>query len=74
MFTGVPGTVLIPDWQLWLLGITLLLAIFEEKLEWFERLITAPAWVYATAIAVLLLCLELIGVTDVTIPFVYFQF
>jgi len=74
MFTGGLGTVLIPGWELGLLGIALLLAFLEEKLDWFERLVVAPAWVYASAVAVLLLCLELIGVTDVTIPFVYFQF
>jgi hypothetical protein len=41
---------------------------------WFERLVKAPAWVYGAAMALLLLGLELIAVTDVAVPFIYFQF
>jgi len=54
--------------------VALALAIFEESRGWFERLPEAPAWVYASAIAVCLFCLELIGFTGRAVPFVYFQF
>jgi alginate O-acetyltransferase complex protein AlgI len=74
MFAGPRGSMLFQTWHLVLIGIALLLAIYEEKREWFERLTVAPAWVYASAIVVLLFCLELIGVTEVAVPFVYFQF
>ncbi|MCE5309767.1 MAG: MBOAT family protein [Acidobacteriales bacterium] len=74
MFSGSPGTLLCQSWHLWLVGITLVVALCEENLEWFERLPTAPAWAYVSAVVVMLLCLEMIGVTDVSIPFVYFQF
>jgi hypothetical protein len=74
MFSGPLGALLWDRWQIDLILGTLALAILEEKLAWFERLVTAPAWVYGAAMALLLLCLELIGVTEVAVPFVYFQF
>lgn len=46
----------------------------EEESGWFERLVKAPAFVYATAIAFLLLCIERTGVTEASVPIVYFQF
>lgn len=49
------------------------LAILEEKIAWFERLVKAPAWVYGVARALLLLSIELIAVTEVAVPFAYFQ-
>ena len=57
-----------------LIGVCLLLAALEEKRQWFEKLAAGPAWAYACAAAMLLLSVELIGVTDVAVPFVYFQF
>jgi hypothetical protein len=74
MFSGPRGAWLWERWQLDLMLGVLALAILEEKLEWFERLVKAPAWVYAAATALLLLSLELIGLTEVAMPFVYFQF
>jgi hypothetical protein len=52
----------------------LLLAVLEEARGWFERLPDSPAWVCASAIALCLFCLELIGFTGHAVPFVYFQF
>ncbi len=74
MFSGVRGTPLLERWQLGLAGLSLVLAMLEEKLEWFEKLALAPSWACAAALAMMLFCLELFGVTDVSIPFVYFQF
>jgi len=74
MFTGARGTVLLNTWQFGLAGVALVLAVAEEKSEWFDRLSVGPAWAYAAGLTSMLLCLELFGVTDVTIPFVYFQF
>jgi alginate O-acetyltransferase complex protein AlgI len=74
MWSGSPGAWLAPAWLMALAGLCLLLAILEEKRGWFERLAAGPAWSYACACAVLLLSVELIGVTDVAVPFVYFQF
>jgi D-alanyl-lipoteichoic acid acyltransferase DltB (MBOAT superfamily) len=74
MFGATLGTNLIPAWQLGMAGVTLLLAIAEENRGWFDRLLAAPAVVYATAIVFLLFCLELLGLTGKTVPFVYFQF
>jgi len=54
--------------------ILLILAILEEKWQWFERIVKAPAWAYGAAMAVLLLGMELIGLTDLAVPFIYFQF
>ena len=39
-----------------------------------ERIIEGPRWVQATAFASIALTIELFGVIDQTIPFVYFQF
>ncbi len=74
MFGGARGTWLAPPWLMVLMGISLLLALLEEKRDWFRRLATGPVWAYAAAGAVMLLMVELIGITDVAVPFVYFQF
>jgi alginate O-acetyltransferase complex protein AlgI len=74
MFAGRPGVMLFEPWHLLLAGIALLLAVAEEKWEWFERVTTAPAWAYAGAMAAMFLCLEVFGVVDAAIPFIYFQF
>ncbi len=74
LFSGPPGKLLFFRWQIWCLLAVLAMALMEERLGWFERLLAAPAWVYAAAMVLMLFSLELIGVTDVSIPFVYFQF
>ena len=53
---------------------TLVLAVLEEKKEWFEEISLGPAWAYGAVCALLLLSVELIGYTDSAVPFVYFQF
>jgi alginate O-acetyltransferase complex protein AlgI len=65
---------LIPKWLMYMTGASLLIALIEEKFEWTERLSRGPAWAYAAFVIVLLLTIELIGVTDKPLPFVYFQF
>jgi hypothetical protein len=74
LFYGPSGVGLWARWQIYLVLATLVLAVLEEKWEWFERLVKAPAWAYGAAMAVLFLGLELIGLTEVSVPFVYFQF
>jgi hypothetical protein len=49
-------------------------ALAEEKWDWSERVMRAPDWAYAAAIAGMFVCLEIFAVVDVSIPFVYFQF
>jgi hypothetical protein len=61
-------------WQIDLALITLLLALLEEKLAWFEKLAIGPAWAYGAVCALLLLSVELLGYTEAAVPFVYFQF
>ena len=68
------GRSLIPAWEAYLALITLLLALFEEKKDWFEKIALGPAWAYGAACAILLLSVELIGYTEAAVPFVYFQF
>ena len=65
---------LIPAWLGVLLAVSLVIALLEEKTEWIERLAKGPAWVYVAAVVALLFCVELVGVTEKAIPFVYFQF
>jgi alginate O-acetyltransferase complex protein AlgI len=74
LFHGPAGHLMWPHWQLWIAVSSLALAVAEERFEWFERLPETPAWVYSGALALCLLCLELIGFTDRPVPFVYFQF
>jgi hypothetical protein len=74
MFTGQIGSLFLTSWQIGLALITLLLALLEEKLAWFEKLAIGPAWAYGAACALLLLIVELLGYTEAAVPFVYFQF
>jgi hypothetical protein len=74
MFGGTKGHPMLEPWHLELAGMALAIAVIEEKLEWFERLVEAPAWAYAAALSLTLLVLEIFGVIDAQIPFIYFQF
>jgi hypothetical protein len=55
-------------------ALSLVISLFEEKFEWIERLARGPAWAYVAAVVMLLFSVELIGVTEKALPFVYFQF
>ena len=68
------GHNMIPAWLACLAGGSLLVALIEEKWNCIDRLPRGPAWAYGAAIILLLFAVELIGVTDKTVPFVYFQF
>jgi len=68
------GKQLIPRWEKLLAVFTLVLALLEEKKEWFEEISLGPAWAYGAVCALLLLSVELIGYTEAALPFVYFQF
>ena len=61
-------------WQFGLAACSFSLAVLEEWLGWFEWLVTGPLWAYVSAIALMLVTLEFFSVTEVSIPFVYFQF
>jgi len=74
MFSAHGKGILIPAWLGFVLAASLVIALFEEKLEWIERLAHGPSWAYVTAAATLLVMIELIGVTEKAVPFVYFQF
>jgi hypothetical protein len=74
MFLVPHGRSLIPKWEEYLALVTLLLALFEEKKDWFEKVSLGPAWAYGAVCALLLLSVELIGYTEAAVPFVYFQF
>ena len=74
MFFVPHGAQLIPRWLKILALFTLVLAMLEEKKEWFEEISLGPAWAYGAVCALLLLSVELIGFTEAAVPFVYFQF
>jgi alginate O-acetyltransferase complex protein AlgI len=74
MFGGAPGRFLLEPWHLYLVGISLAFAWIEERHGATARLMKAPAWAYASAVFGMLVCLEVFGVVDASIPFVYFQF
>jgi alginate O-acetyltransferase complex protein AlgI len=72
--SGKQMDALIPKWLIYMTGASLLIAVIEEKFSWTERLSRGPAWAYAMFVILLLLTIELIGVTEKALPFVYFQF
>ncbi len=74
MFSRTRGVLLLQNYHFLLAGIALVMALVEEHLSLLERILRAPAWAHAVALALLLFCLEIFGVFDVAIPFVYFQF
>jgi D-alanyl-lipoteichoic acid acyltransferase DltB (MBOAT superfamily) len=74
MFVFEKGAFLLERRHLAFIAITLVLAILEEKRQVLARLGTAPVWVHALGVAFVLAAIEVFGVTDQSIPFVYFQF
>ena len=74
MFHASKGLPILAPWHYGLALLTLAVALIEEKHDLFARLVRGPAWAYATAMALMLLVVELFGVIDASIPFVYFQF
>ncbi|HEY3444144.1 MAG TPA: MBOAT family O-acyltransferase [Paludibaculum sp.] len=74
MFGGVAGRWLLEPWHLYLAAVSFAVAVVEERYQATDKLMRAPAWAYATALFAMLVCLELFGVVDASIPFVYFQF
>ncbi len=64
-------------WNKWQIGLALtaaLLTLAEEKFQLENRIVKSGPLLYGTAIAAMLLVLEIFAVTDIEIPFVYFQF
>jgi hypothetical protein len=75
MFTGRMDTRnLLSPWQFGLATLTLVLALTEEYWPWVERLAQSSLWVRTSAAVIALLVIELFTATDLSIPFVYFQF
>jgi len=74
MFSGAGGHLLLEPWHLGMAIAALGLACAEESWEIFDRLPTAPVPVYAFAVSAMLFCIDVFGVMDASIPFIYFQF
>ena len=74
MFSGAPGESLLEVHHHILFWVALALALAEEGLQWFDRIARAPVWAFSLAAGLMLFWIELFGVLDANIPFVYFQF
>ena len=74
LVSAMPDGLPMPTWLSGTAMGTLLIAIVEERCQIFDRLSRAGMWTFATTVGLLLIVLELFSVTDVAIPFVYFQF
>ena len=74
LVSAMPDSFPMPTWLSGTAMGTLLIAIVEERCQIFDRLSRAGMWTFATTVGLLLIVLELFSVTDVAIPFVYFQF
>lgn len=73
MGSSVYGESLLSVWHWLLATLTLAVAIVKEMMV-KKHSSPMPAWLRPAVAAVLLLTIELFGVTDQQIPFVYFQF
>lgn len=74
MFAGARGHLLFVPWHWILISLAVAGACAEERFDVFSRLVRAPAWAWAAGFALMLLMIELFGVMDAAIPFIYFQF
>jgi alginate O-acetyltransferase complex protein AlgI len=74
MFAFENGVFLLEKRHIAFIAVTLVLALVEEKRHLLERMGSAPAWAHAVGLALVLAAVEIFGVTDRSIPFVYFQF
>ncbi len=75
MFTGSAASAsLMGPWQWGLALLTTLVAFAEEYRGWLTRLAQSSVWVRTAAAVIALLVIELFTATDLSIPFVYFQF
>jgi hypothetical protein len=74
MFTNAHGSSLLLHRHYAMIAVSLVIALLEERWQVIDRIIEGPRWVQATAFASIALTIELFGVIDQTIPFVYFQF
>jgi alginate O-acetyltransferase complex protein AlgI len=74
MFTNPHGSSVLLHRHYFMMVATLVIALLEERWQVIDRIIEGPRWVQATAFAGIALTIELFGVIDQTIPFVYFQF
>jgi alginate O-acetyltransferase complex protein AlgI len=66
---AVPGQTLFTPWHWYLAAFTLVLALIKEHSNLQIR-----GWMRVPAIVIMLLAIEILGVTDRHLPFVYFQF
>ncbi|MFQ5740868.1 MAG: MBOAT family O-acyltransferase [Acidobacteriota bacterium] len=70
----IPGENLLSP-GLWLMvGVSVVLALWEEYGQVTGRILSGPAWLRVVFYTLAFLTLELFSVTDEQIPFVYFQF
>jgi len=76
MFSFGPGAPVfeVGRWLIWMAIAALVVAMVEERWNVFDRLPGAPAIAYVAVMIVMMLVVELLGVVDKQIPFVYFQF
>ncbi len=74
MFMGQGGNSVLKGWHWQMAAASLVIALAEEYGGLLTKLNVAPAWVRTAAVVLSLLAIELFGVTDQKIPFVYFQF
>lgn len=76
MFAGAWDStgISIPGWLAVFTLLAFLIAIAEERWEWIERMPRGPVLAYVATIVALLFSVELFGVTELSVPFIYFQF
>ncbi|HKW96393.1 MAG TPA: MBOAT family O-acyltransferase [Bryobacteraceae bacterium] len=74
MTAGHGGESLLSVWHWRMAAFSLAVALAEEYGNVLTRLQVAPAWLRTATVVLALLAIELFGVTEQHLPFVYFQF
>jgi len=74
MISTTAGHSVLNPWQWRLAILALIVALAEEYGGLLARLTVAPVWARTVAVVLVLLTIELFSATELTIPFVYFQF
>jgi alginate O-acetyltransferase complex protein AlgI len=74
MFRGSAGVWLLERRHMFMIAVSLVVALCEERWKAIERLTSNRRFASVCAIVALLFWLEVLAVTDEKIPFIYFQF
>jgi hypothetical protein len=74
MFSKWQGTSVLLHRHYAMIAVSLVIALLQERWQIIDEIIEGPRWLQAAGFAAVGLTIEVFGVIDQSIPFVYFQF